>query len=156
MGTLAGVPLGWGLWTAVEYAGHRWAMHGAKRNNPLASEHRRHHADPEATDPRLRTLGYAVVAVGSFSVGRGIASIVGRRVASGMSFGLLSGYGSYETLHWRSHHRAPANGVERWVHARHSEHHARPGINLGIITSVWDHLAGTEATTSVEPQLQRR
>jgi sterol desaturase/sphingolipid hydroxylase (fatty acid hydroxylase superfamily) len=139
-GKAAGVSLGVGTWTFVEYAAHRWAMHGRPRRNPIAVEHRRHHVDPDATDPRARALGYAAMALVSSGLGRILG---GGAIGRGFAAGILGGYASYELLHWRSHHSGARNRFEARLRERHMVHHRHAGVNLGITTGIWDRLRGT-------------
>ena len=108
--------VGVGAWTLTEYVAHRWVMHGSRRWGPVSREHRIHHADPEATDPRLRALGYAAV----------ITPAVAGAAAAGawpLGVGWAAGYAAYEQFHWREHHRPPLGPWERDARRRHFAHH---------------------------------
>jgi Fatty acid hydroxylase superfamily len=153
--TLAGLGAGWGLWTAAEYAMHRWAMHGRWRQQPVAAEHLRHHADPLATDAVLRSLSYLPVAVGAIGLGAAARHLggpdVGRDLGRGVGVAFMAGYAAYEQLHWRAHHRHPGNPLESWLQRRHLVHHRRAGRNYGVTTSIWDHVLGTAAPGTTGP-----
>lgn len=148
MAAMTGVPAGYALWSVTEYLTHRWVMHGRRRRNPLAAEHRRHHADPEATDPLLRTAGHAAMAVVSVALARAVSPATGAALARGIGAGFLAGYSSYEILHWRSHHRTPGNSFEERLRRRHFAHHDRAAVNFGVTSSVWDQAMATAAGDS--------
>jgi sterol desaturase/sphingolipid hydroxylase (fatty acid hydroxylase superfamily) len=140
-----GAMVGWASWTLAEYALHRWAMHGPVRRQPVAQEHLRHHREPMATDPVLRSLTYLPAAIGGAALGAALRRVTDSAAGQGAAAGFLAGYAAYEQLHWRSHHRPPAVAYERWLRQRHATHHARARRNYGVTTSVWDRAFGTAA-----------
>jgi len=133
--------VGVGAWTFTEYVAHRWLMHGGRRFGVISREHVAHHVDPEATDPRLRALGYAAVVTPSLAG----ASLAG---AWPIGVGWAAGYVAYEQFHWREHHRRPLGRWEREARRRHFAHHfGAPRTNYGVTTSVWDRVFGTYRPT---------
>jgi len=140
-----GAIAGWATWTLAEYALHRWAMHGPIRQQPVAREHLRHHREPLATDPLLRSLTYLPAALGGAALGAAMRRVCDAATGRGATAGFMAGYAAYEQLHWRSHHRPPAIAYERWLGQRHAAHHARARRNYGVTTSVWDHIFRTSA-----------
>jgi len=140
-----GAATGWWLWSGTEYVMHRWGMHGPWRRQPVAAEHLRHHGEPLATDPVLRALSYLPVALGGVGLGAAASRLAGTTFGRAAGLAFVAGYTAYEQLHWRAHHRHPANPPERWLWRRHMAHHARARLNYGVTTAFWDRLAGTAA-----------
>ncbi len=148
---IPGAQLAAGLatWTLAEYGVHRWVMHRRGGRDPLAVEHRIHHARPELTSLPLRLLGHAGVHVGALLVGA-----AARRPAVGIGFG--AGYSLYEGLHWRAHHRPPWRW-ERTLRRRHLAHHAAgAGANFGVTLPLWDRVFGTEDPRPAPVRLRPR
>lgn len=130
---------GLAVWSATEYATHRWAFHGRLSSTAVASEHQIHHADPLATDARMRALG--VAAAGT------VAALGSRFVPRTTALGWWLGYVAYDQLHWRAHHRRGPSAYERRLATRHRAHHERGG-NYGVTTSWLDGVLNTETQVS--------
>lgn len=138
---------GLATWSLAEYVLHRWGFHH-HRTDPVTSlvarEHRLHHRAPLRTSPMMRTLAWLGVAV----LGSPIL-LVGGTGSVALLAGWCLGYTAYDQVHWRAHHRAAANRYERWVRARHRQHHfGQPQRNFGVTSAVWDRVFRTTATTS--------
>ena len=146
---LTGAALGGAAWTLAEYWLHRGPMHRSGGRDPMATEHRRHHVDPAATDPVARTAAVTAMA----ALGWIATTPIRRRHARlgpGLAAGWALGYGSYDRLHWNVHHRAPRRPDDA-RRLRHLDHHVRPDRNFGVTTSWWDRCFGTY----VEPERVR-
>jgi hypothetical protein len=159
MGALTWMGLGSLVWTASEYAIHRFVGHGppraratswAERLRPsgLAAEfnveHVAHHADPTYFAPTTHKLAAAAVAVPAVS--GVLAPFVGRRSALAFAVGLSSTYLAYEVLHRRIHTHGPTGPYSRWMRRHHLHHHHRtPRGNHGVTSPVWDLVFGTHA-----------
>ena len=92
------------------------------------------------------SLAYlATIAVG-VAIG---ALLLGGAFGLGFAVGWAVGYATYELLHWRSHHREPANAFTRYLHRRHMAHH-RGGLhgNFGVTTPLWDTVFRTHVKRS--------
>ena len=132
-------------WSPAEYVLHRYVLHGSSTPaRAMGSEHRRHHRDPLATNPWLRSLTYPLMgAVAAAALGPVWRSHV--PVAAAATGGFVSGYAVYEQLHWRLHHRPARTGRGRALRERHDRHHrGGPGGNFGVTSSLWDAAFGTE------------
>ncbi len=118
----------------VEYAWHRWVLHGATtgRLGSMRREHARHHAQEFAAPPlassRLPLLGvwaaHTAVAVGVFGRRRGLK--------------LAAAWAGY---------MAVAEIGHRWAHAKrtlaHEAHHNQPTRRFNILAPLGDWLFGT-------------
>jgi cyclopropane-fatty-acyl-phospholipid synthase len=130
------------LWSALEYALHRFVLHGI---NPFARWHREHHRRPTAR------VGTPTVLSASLLTGVVLLPawwLLGSLPASALSLGLFTGYLGYALTHHAVHHglsrKAPDFGWLRhqtlW-HARH--HHLAQPCCFGVTTRAWDHVFGT-------------
>ena len=132
-------------WSPAEYALHRYVLHGSSApSRVVGSEHRRHHREPLATNPWLRSLTYplmgAVAAVACAPLWRRSTG-----VAAAATGGFVSGYAVYEQLHWRMHHRPARTAAGRVLRQRHDRHHrGGPGGNFGVTSPLWDAVLGSE------------
>ncbi|MEQ8717351.1 MAG: sterol desaturase family protein [Acidimicrobiales bacterium] len=151
------VPGGFAIWSVTEYLSHRFGMHTGAGRTPMAREHRRHHGQPEATAWQMRLGGYAAMAAAAGLAAAGATRIVSRSTAVGLSTGWFGGYAFYELSHWFSHHRAPRTTWGRRLRTRHFRHHfGAPRSNLGVTTSLWDRIAGTEVDDDGPVRVPRR
>jgi sterol desaturase/sphingolipid hydroxylase (fatty acid hydroxylase superfamily) len=126
-------------WTFVEYAIHGWMGHRfATFVSPL---HSVHHCDPRA----VFALGAWLPALLPILIGAA-------RGASGWTIfyaGLLTGFATYEVLHYRMHFRAPACRAEACLRTRHLVHHyCSPALNFGVTTPLWDCVFKTSASSA--------
>lgn len=146
-----GAAVGAAVWTATEYAMHRWVLHGPFGRGrlsriPIGGLHRAHHADPDHTAPLARIAGHIAIAAVGLGGGSLAARAMPRAVALAAGGAWSAGYSTYELVHWNAHHRAPRTAWGRRVRERHFRHHfGAPSSNLGVTTPVWDRLLGTEA-----------
>lgn len=141
------------LWGGVEYAVHRWVLHGPASVAKRA--HARHHADgtalisaPAFMSAALATTTFALLAV---ALTPGVAALA--------VFGLYAGYNYYALLHHLQHrHRvllARVPSLARLERA-HQIHHAQHVVNYGVSMTWWDRLLGTYQSPSQSPVAARR
>jgi hypothetical protein len=95
----AAVAVGFLAWGLIEYAIHRWVLHGpptmARRG------HARHHADARA----LISTPFLVVMAGASMMWALLAIVVPVGLAALVVFGSYSGYNYFALLHHLQHHR---------------------------------------------------
>lgn len=121
-------------WTLAEYAIHRGFGHRKGAKNPFSVEHLKHHALVTYFAP---TWKKAIVAVAVFAV---CALIAGPAFAGGFA----AMYVTYEWVHRRLHTHAALTAYGRWARRHHFHHHfARPRMNHGVTTPLWDWVFGT-------------
>ena len=126
-------------WTAIEYAMHRFLLHGVQ---PFKSWHEEHHQRPNAIifTPTILSLAwqFVLIFIPAYLAG-------GPWRASALTFGVLAGYLSYTITHHAVHHwRADNHWLKqrkRW-HALHHHRTDQPGC-YGVTTAFWDHVFGS-------------
>jgi sterol desaturase/sphingolipid hydroxylase (fatty acid hydroxylase superfamily) len=137
---VAAAAVGFLAWGLIEYAIHRWVLHGpptmARRG------HARHHADARA----LISTPFLVVMAGASMMWAVLAIVVPAGLAALIVFGSYSGYNYFALLHHLQHHRE--TDLAQFTYWRtferlHHIHHDRQVVNFGITTTVWDRLLGT-------------
>jgi len=122
-------------WTLFEYAVHGWMGHIYKTF--VTPIHAVHHRDPRAVFAIGTWLPAALVAV--------ILLAHGWSPAACFYLGLLAGFAAYEVIHYRIHFSARLTPVETRLRTHHLVHHLRrPKMCLGVTTSFWDRVFGTE------------
>ncbi len=151
-------------WTLVEYAVHRFVLHGMQ---PFKRWHADHHRRPTAL------IGSPTVLSGSLFLGLAASPawwLVGQWPAMALMLGLLSGYLAYGLTHHATHHdvrgfrRArPWMAQRKRLHAlHHHAHHANRGGtvliggqrtshyvgNYGVSVALWDRVFGTRCRGS--------
>jgi 4-hydroxysphinganine ceramide fatty acyl 2-hydroxylase len=116
------------MWSFVEYALHRWFLHGNLR---FAECHTRHHWQPkEACSVPAFTMQTVVLALWV-----GLAVVIPLAYATWVTFGLFAGYNYYALLHHAQHRLIRSD--------RHDIHHWDLTTNFGVTTSIWDRILGT-------------
>ena len=133
-GQLAGWALLGGLaWTLLEYALHRFVLHGLQ---PFSRWHGEHHRRPEALVCTPTLVSAALFLLLVYLPARWW---LGAWSAAAFTLGLLLGYLWYSTVHHAIHHwtldTAWLRQRKRW-HAQH--HHVYPVCRYGVTTQVWD------------------
>jgi sterol desaturase/sphingolipid hydroxylase (fatty acid hydroxylase superfamily) len=141
---LAAVSVGLLAWGFIEYAIHRWVLHGPP--TMARRDHARHHADGTA----LISTPFLVIMAGACAMWGLFALVIPAGLAALLVFGIYCGYNYFAVLHHLQHHRK--NDLARFAHWRRSEqhhhiHHHRQVVNYGITTTIWDRLLGTFAPT---------
>ena len=136
LGIAAIVLAGLVSWTAIEYALHRFVLHGLQ---PFRRWHAEHHQRPRALicSPTIMSASLIVVLVflPALLVG-------GLWRACALTLGVLSGYLAYAITHHATHHwRADSAWMKdrkRW-HALHHHRVDHPGY-YGVTSTFWDHV----------------
>jgi sterol desaturase/sphingolipid hydroxylase (fatty acid hydroxylase superfamily) len=128
------------LWTLMEYALHRIALHRMPYFSPL---HGLHHAAPLSFIGTPTWMSVSILVMGILSPAW---FCFGFNTADGLTVGVMVGYWWYGIVHHVIHHRAnksaPAyfNDLRAW-HLRH--HYSPKSGNFGVTTAIWDHVFGT-------------
>ncbi len=140
--SLAGgvVLLGFVSFGFLEYAVHRWVLHGP--SSPARRGHAHHHAQPTA----LVSTPFFVIILASLAVFELLRFVCPAGPAALLVFGLYAGYNYFAFFHhWEHHHRAnmACGAYWRQLDRLHHLHHQRQGVNFGISTTIWDRLFGT-------------
>jgi sterol desaturase/sphingolipid hydroxylase (fatty acid hydroxylase superfamily) len=141
--TLAGVGLL--SWSGIEYALHRFILHGVQ---PFRRWHAEHHQRPTAlvAAPTIlsATLIFTLIFLPAFL-------LTGVWHAAALTLGVLTGYLAYGITHHAIHHwRANHAWLKRrklW-HALHHHHVDQPGF-YGVTSAFWDQLFGSSRPTAV-------
>jgi cyclopropane-fatty-acyl-phospholipid synthase len=143
------VVLGVAAWTLIEYAVHRFVLHGLE---PFSRWHAEHHDRPKALMSTPTLLSASLVASLIFLPGL-LAAGLWRAFA--WTLGVLAGYLAYALTHHATHHWRSRGAWmarrKRW-HARH--HHM--GACYGVSSSFWDRVFGTTGERSPRPCGTRR
>lgn len=142
-GTVAflAVALGFVAWGGLEYAAHRWILHGAV--SVVQRAHALHHRDPTALTSAPLGLSTAI----AFGIWGVLSMPLTAGTAALVVFGLYAGYNVYALMHHAQHHLP---GVVRLVpgfselERAHRIHHTRYVVNYGVTTRWWDRVLGSE------------
>jgi len=126
-------------WTAIEYAMHRFLLHGLQ---PFRSWHDRHHQRPKAIifTPTILSLAwqFALIFIPALFA-------LGLSRACALTAGMLTGYLAYTITHHAVHHGHSDNPWlkrrKRW-HAIHHHHTDKPAC-YGVTTEFWDRVFGS-------------
>ncbi|OYU98451.1 MAG: hypothetical protein CFE45_16455 [Burkholderiales bacterium PBB5] len=156
--------LGWAatgalLWTLLEYALHRFVLHGLP---PFKHWHAEHHRRPAAliASPTVlsATLFVALATLPSWW-------LLGSWPACALNFGLICGYLVYSLAHHAMHHSMPwPERRSTWLDHRrrcHALHHAAPrgdrsaSGHYGVSSGLWDQLFGSHRP-ELGPDKRRR
>jgi hypothetical protein len=134
---VACVLAGLGAWTGMEYALHRFVLHGLP---PFSHWHVQHHQRPTALICAPTLVSGSLIGALVFLPALWASN---RWIAGALTLGVLIGYLVYAvthhaTHHWRADHAWLARR-KRW-HARH--HRQREGC-YGVSTSIWDRVCGS-------------
>jgi sterol desaturase/sphingolipid hydroxylase (fatty acid hydroxylase superfamily) len=132
------------MWTLLEYALHRVALHFMAYFSPM---HALHHADPLGL---IGTPSWISVTVWLGFILLPLWLWLGFNIATGATIGIMLGYWWYGIVHHVIHHHAHKSraggssayfdGLRAW-HMRH--HHSPKQGNFGVTTPIWDHIFGT-------------
>jgi cyclopropane-fatty-acyl-phospholipid synthase len=139
---LAIVLVGLGSWTGIEYALHRFVLHGVQ---PFRGWHAQHHQRPTALICTPTVLSAGLIAMLVFFPALLLGGVWR---ASALTLGVLTGYLAYTITHHATHHwRADTAWLKQrkhW-HALHHHHVERP-VCFGVTSRFWDHVFGSEPT----------
>src|ERR1035441_8414894 len=131
--------LGLASWTAIEYAIHRFVLHGLA---PFKRWHEEHHQRPTALigAPTIlsASLIFGLVFLPALALG-------GPWRACALTLGVLTGYLLYAITHHAAHHW---HAESAWLKRRkrwHALHHHNAGQlgGYGVTSAFWDHVFGT-------------
>lgn len=123
---VAGFLFGVVLYSLMEYAIHRWLLHG-----PLKAHHRVHHQYPT----KLITVPWWVAGL--------ILLTVWGLTCGSIAVGVLVGWLLSGSLHWRLH---VGNLTATWalsLRRHHEAHHKKAATNFGVTNRFWDKVFGT-------------
>jgi sterol desaturase/sphingolipid hydroxylase (fatty acid hydroxylase superfamily) len=126
-------------WTAIEYALHRFVLHGLE---PFRSWHAEHHRRPTALICTPTILSAALIATLVFLPALLLGDVWR---ACALTLGVLTGYLAYATTHHAIHHwRARSAWLKRrkYWHAMHHLPVAQPGC-FGVTSAFWDRVFGS-------------
>jgi sterol desaturase/sphingolipid hydroxylase (fatty acid hydroxylase superfamily) len=127
-------------WTMVEYATHRWLFHIVPTSAWLRDrqQHLAHHAAPMETDYYVIPLWLSLPVAGIVWVM--LRPLTGSWHAAGLMLtGALTGYVTYEMVHYAIHQGQGTGRLLRFWRRHHLYHHFRDDERcFGFTTSVWD------------------
>jgi len=128
---------GWGL---LEYALHRWVLHGPR--SMARQAHAQHHSDPKA----LISTPMFVVMFSAIATWALLRLVMPSSAAALFVSGLYTGYNYFGIVHHWQHHR-PQDLAHvpflRQLEQMHEMHHQRQLVNFGVSTALWDRVFGT-------------
>ena len=125
-------------WSALEYALHRFVLHGLP---PFAGWHAEHHRRPAAligTPTLVSALMFGLL------VALPGVLLLGPWRGGALTLGVLTGYLVYATLHHGLHHwrlTSPWWQARKFAHARH--HHLLQPCCYGVTSGFWDRVLRT-------------
>lgn len=130
--------VGLGSWSAIEYAFHRFVLHGLP---PFSRWHAEHHRRPRALicTPTL----FSATLIATVFLPAVLLTDLWR--AYGLVLGVTSGYFVYSVTHHAIHHW---HARSAWLQQRklwHALHHRHSGASghYGVTSSFWDHILGS-------------
>jgi cyclopropane-fatty-acyl-phospholipid synthase len=133
-------------WSALEYAVHRFVLHGVQ---PFRRWHAAHHARPAALICSPTMLTAPIIAVCLFLPAWAMGGLGN---ACALTIGLLCGYLAYALVHHAIHHW-PADS--KWLRRRkrwHFLHHdKRNACCYGVTSGLWDSLCGSTRARGATP-----
>ncbi|MBT9612876.1 MAG: sterol desaturase family protein [Burkholderiales bacterium] len=138
LGIVAFALVGLGSWSAMEYALHRFVLHGLQ---PFRRWHAAHHQRPRALIFTSTILSATLIAILIFLPTLLLGDLWR---ACALTLGLLTGYLGYAITHHAIHHWRADNAWlkdrKRW-HALH-HHSEQPGC-YGVTSTFWDQVFGS-------------
>jgi sterol desaturase/sphingolipid hydroxylase (fatty acid hydroxylase superfamily) len=126
------------LWSALEYALHRFVLHGLE---PFARWHLEHHRRPAAL---IGTPTLVSAPLFGLLVALPAVLVLGPWWGGALTLGVLAGYLAYATVHQALHHDRmvhPWWQARRYAHARH--HHLLQPCCFGVTSGFWDRVLRT-------------
>ena len=138
--SFATIAVGFLCWGFLEYALHRWVLHGR------LSLPRRGHAQHHVNAAALVSTPVLVIAACAAGVCALLGVVIDPGLAAMAVFGVYSGYNYFALLHHMQHHEPETIG--RFAYFRtlgrfHAIHHQKQTVNYGTTTLLWDRLLGT-------------
>jgi sterol desaturase/sphingolipid hydroxylase (fatty acid hydroxylase superfamily) len=142
---------GWAAWSLVEYAMHRFVLHGMQ---PFKTWHAKHHERPTALISAPTALSATLITSLVF-IPALMASTFWPAVS--LTLGVTTGYLAYALCHHATHHWR-ANG--HWLKERkrwHAIHHRRAGGECyGVTSTLWDQVFRTGPSAPKTATVQER
>ncbi len=141
------IPLGWLIWSLLEYLLHRflfhWVPHHRRIRKMVRSLHFNHHGDPRNPDKILVRPQYSLP-VSAFFLG-GFYLVTGTLfAASALLTGIWLGFLYYELVHYRLHLSKADGGLLKHQRHGHFYHHfVDPNNCFGVTSPLWDWVFGT-------------
>ena len=131
------------IWTFLEYALHRFVLHGV---DPFKTWHALHHERPRALIFAPTLLSGTLIGLLIFTP-TFLMSSAAR--ATSLTVGLMVGYLGYAITHHAIHHW-PARGswmrTRKLIHARHHSYSSR--AHFGVTSTFWDRVFGSSGKSS--------
>jgi cyclopropane-fatty-acyl-phospholipid synthase len=126
-------------WTLMEYALHRFVLHGLR---PFSRWHAAHHHRPRALicAPTILSAALIVLLVQLPAVLLG-----GRWLGSAYTLGVVTGYLAYAITHHATHHWRARSAWAQQRKVWHALHHrpAGPPGHFGVTGNFWDRVFRT-------------
>ncbi len=160
--------IGIAMWSAIEYVLHRHLFHPPdhvmRETHDIVARlapgdavipalpgwrhvvyfimHGVHHEYPSDSSRLVMPPGASIpLAVVFFVIFR---LAVGPHLAPALFAGFVTGYLTYDTVHYAIHHRTMPTALGRYTKWRHYRHHfIDPGRDYGVSSPLWDLLLGT-------------
>jgi cyclopropane-fatty-acyl-phospholipid synthase len=135
---------GLGTWTLVEYAMHRFVLHGML---PFSRWHGEHHLRPSALISAPTLLSASLITALVFVP---TLILTGPQFAGALTFGFLLGYLGFSATHHAMHHWRADSGWLRRRKIWHGVHHLaqRPAC-YGVTTAFWDRVFRSAGRTQI-------
>ncbi len=140
------LPLGYVLWTLLEYWLHRLLFHlpvrGKISERIYFFVHGVHHDWPWDTSRLVLPPAASIaLATGFYFLYR---VLFDPALAHALFAALIAGYVAYDTLHWYSHVGTPKNAYLKWLRREHMIHHFKEQKSrFGVSCPWWDHVFRT-------------
>lgn len=132
--------MGLASWSIIEYAMHRFVLHGFR---PLRRWHDAHHKRSAVLIRGTLLLSVTLVAILVIIPALFLSDLW---LARALSLGLLAGYAGYAITHQALHHGRIDSGWllerKRW-HVQYHHHGTQPGC-YGVTSAFWDHVFNTQ------------
>jgi cyclopropane-fatty-acyl-phospholipid synthase len=128
------------LWTFLEYALHRFLLHGLP---PFSTWHAQHHRNPHARICLSTGMSLSLIHLLVFLP---CWLFMEFWRAFSLTLGVLVGYAVYTHVHHALHHAKSSNawlGELKIFHARHHTLRVPPG-HYGVTTRLWDRVFRTQ------------
>ncbi len=126
------------VWSALEYAVHRFVLHGMQ---PFRRWHAAHHARPAALISSPTIVTASIIGACLFIPAWAFA---GLEFACASTIGLVCGYLAYALTHHAIHHW---HAQFRWLRRRKRwhvlHHHESQPCCYGVTSGFWDDVCGT-------------
>lgn len=134
-------------WMILEYCLHRFFFHQKTKSSQakqlMHKMHLAHHENPKALDSLFSSL-YTSVPVASTYCFLSWALTGSLQAMCCLFLGLITGYFSYELLHYQAHHLTPKLTLFRYLKKYHMlHHHQSPDLRFGVTSPLIDFLFGT-------------